>query len=550
MEFQAVTEIRKLKLYKLWLAQDQIEIFLQASNSEKEWKEYINAAVQNHTGFSPSIDETAQERPDPFSLVMKFKSMVAEYQLMSYFNQGQSNQLPSKTEMMDLEESSNVTDYDQILIPCDDVYYSLEYDAELIDNLHMIELPQSHENETAEAKPQNQSKEDDFRSGFKYMLQIIATSATSAEIKDIKKLLTESRPSKSKWASDERLGQEQLYEELEKVLNNLKNYTEHSTPFLRPVQKREAPTYFDIIKKPMDLSLMTKKLKTFMYNSKEDFHKDLDLIWSNCLLFNVLPESIYRLHAKKMKERSDSLMKKVPEVKIRNAAELSDDEEGDSKAAEHTPPSEFNNAEDSTKTSLPDNGIDMQRSRSPSISYQETHPSGKDEADAEEPQDEQVEIQQQLMNDKNMHIKIWKTRTFHQRVKLLKERADQLQKPFGERKLLRRSDSGVNYYIQQEKMYFRRNDLRMKALLNCKHSEEDKELFMNYNLPELFISNSVPESSYKIHSSGDLASFYYDETSNAPYIPPAPLPSLSEYSEFIIDTTSPLNNGIKIILIF
>ena len=38
-------------------------------------------------------------------------------------------------------------------------------------------------------------------------------------------MITESRPSRSKWASDERIGQEQLYEALEKVLNGLRNFT-------------------------------------------------------------------------------------------------------------------------------------------------------------------------------------------------------------------------------------------------------------------------------------------------------------------------------------
>ncbi|EGF78745.1 hypothetical protein BATDEDRAFT_13157, partial [Batrachochytrium dendrobatidis JAM81] len=68
-----------------------------------------------------------------------------------------------------------------------------------------------------------------------------------------------------------------------------------SLPFLKPVQKREAPNYFDIIKCPMDLGTMSKKLKALQYNSKEDFANDLYLIWTNCMTYNTIPASIYLL---------------------------------------------------------------------------------------------------------------------------------------------------------------------------------------------------------------------------------------------------------------
>lgn len=64
-------------------------------------------------------------------------------------------------------------------------------------------------------------------------------------------------------------------------------------PFLRPVQKREAPNYFDIIKNPMDLTTMTKKLKNLQYNNKDDFAADLELIWSNCLTYNTMPVKFF-----------------------------------------------------------------------------------------------------------------------------------------------------------------------------------------------------------------------------------------------------------------
>jgi hypothetical protein len=50
---------------------------------------------------------------------------------------------------------------------------------------------------------------------------------------------------KSKWASDEYIGQDYLYDAVEKVLNELKAASNYSTPFLRPVSRKETPDYYD-----------------------------------------------------------------------------------------------------------------------------------------------------------------------------------------------------------------------------------------------------------------------------------------------------------------
>lgn len=60
---------------------------------------------------------------------------------------------------------------------------------------------------------------------------------------ELRALMTEVRKNRSKWASTEKVGQEELYEAAEKVLNELKAMTEHSGPFLNKVAKREAPDY-------------------------------------------------------------------------------------------------------------------------------------------------------------------------------------------------------------------------------------------------------------------------------------------------------------------
>lgn len=60
---------------------------------------------------------------------------------------------------------------------------------------------------------------------------------------ELRALMSEVRKNRSKWASEDRVGQEELYESLEKVLSELKGHTEHSTHFLQKVNKKEAPDY-------------------------------------------------------------------------------------------------------------------------------------------------------------------------------------------------------------------------------------------------------------------------------------------------------------------
>jgi transcriptional activator SPT7 len=60
---------------------------------------------------------------------------------------------------------------------------------------------------------------------------------------ELRALMSEVRKNRSKWASPDKDGQEELYEAAEKVLNELKAMTEHSSPFLTNVKKRDAPDY-------------------------------------------------------------------------------------------------------------------------------------------------------------------------------------------------------------------------------------------------------------------------------------------------------------------
>lgn len=161
---------------------------------------------------------------------------------------------------------------------------------------------------------------------------------------ELRSLMNEVRKNRSKWASEENVGQEELYEAVEKVLSELKAHTEYSTPFLTKVSKRDAPDYYSgrfgaggrsirvstdrlaVIKQPMDLGTMTKKLKQLQYKSKADFVADLNLIWDNCLRYNQnLSNHLPRL-ANGMRREADKLIPLIPDIVVRPRAEVEAEE--------------------------------------------------------------------------------------------------------------------------------------------------------------------------------------------------------------------------------
>ena len=71
---------------------------------------------------------------------------------------------------------------------------------------------------------------------------------------------------------------------------------------------------------------MTKKLKGLQYKSKQEFVEDLYLIWSNCLKYNASPEHPLRKHAIYMRKETEKLVPLVPEIVIRDRAEVEAEE--------------------------------------------------------------------------------------------------------------------------------------------------------------------------------------------------------------------------------
>ncbi|KAH9697575.1 transcription initiation factor TFIID subunit 1 [Citrus sinensis] len=73
---------------------------------------------------------------------------------------------------------------------------------------------------------------------------------------------------------------------LERIVETLRENTELSYLFLKPVAKKKAPDYLDIIERPMDLSTIRGKVRRMEYKDREDFRHDVWQIAFNAHKYN------------------------------------------------------------------------------------------------------------------------------------------------------------------------------------------------------------------------------------------------------------------------
>ncbi|XP_065220664.1 chromatin remodeling regulator CECR2-like isoform X2 [Planococcus citri] len=72
---------------------------------------------------------------------------------------------------------------------------------------------------------------------------------------------------------------------LHKVLETLKKH-EDAWPFKNPVDEKDAPNYYKVVKTPMSLRRMEEKLDCGKYKSVAEFKRDFQLIMANCKQYN------------------------------------------------------------------------------------------------------------------------------------------------------------------------------------------------------------------------------------------------------------------------
>ncbi len=77
------------------------------------------------------------------------------------------------------------------------------------------------------------------------------------------------------------------------LLTDIKNHQD-SWPFDRPVNKAEVPDYYKVIQRPMDFAKIKSKLNLGEYSSNYDFMSDIQLVFTNCDLYNTNGSEIYQ----------------------------------------------------------------------------------------------------------------------------------------------------------------------------------------------------------------------------------------------------------------
>lgn len=95
-------------------------------------------------------------------------------------------------------------------------------------------------------------------------------------------------------------------------MRNLKKHRD-ATPFLNPVDyvKLNVPDYPKVIKHPMDLNTVDRKLSSGEYENVEDFIADVRLVFSNCYKFNG-PEAMISMLCQNVESAFEKSLRQMP----------------------------------------------------------------------------------------------------------------------------------------------------------------------------------------------------------------------------------------------
>ena len=152
----------------------------------------------------------------------------------------------------------------------------------------------------------------------------------------------------------------------ESVLDELRKprYDPMTIFFREPVDPvaLNIPTYYSVIKHPMDLQTLTNKLKGGLYSTAEEFKSDAELIFSNAFKFNP-PENLVHVRAAELRKEFLLLWSDKNAWEKRNQTQsrrASDASEGESEAEESAEEDEGDDEKEATIAQLKDQLAAMQ----------------------------------------------------------------------------------------------------------------------------------------------------------------------------------------------
>lgn len=99
---------------------------------------------------------------------------------------------------------------------------------------------------------------------------------------------------------------------LDSVVNDRLKAMSESWPFLKPVNKKFVRDYYSVIKEPMDLETVAKKVKAHKYHNRHEFLSDIELILQNCVVYNG-KDSIYTKKAETLYKVSKATLDEYDE---------------------------------------------------------------------------------------------------------------------------------------------------------------------------------------------------------------------------------------------
>ncbi|XP_063240070.1 transcription initiation factor TFIID subunit 1 isoform X2 [Bacillus rossius redtenbacheri] len=73
---------------------------------------------------------------------------------------------------------------------------------------------------------------------------------------------------------------------LDSVVSNKLKAMSESWPFLKPVNKKLVKDYYSVVRHPMDLETVAKKVASHKYHNRHEFLADIERILQNCVLYN------------------------------------------------------------------------------------------------------------------------------------------------------------------------------------------------------------------------------------------------------------------------